>query len=228
MFELATNRIRLGEIAVKPFRNIYFVQLSRQLQATHSLTVSLGRLSGMLVSPLLEQSMEDPRHTQGSGQPRAPATSTSTSRQRRLGSMARLASQGHTCSCPAVTGHMVTVLAMVTTGAHMVSLGIGVRCHASLLTAASRLSLYRAGPQRGAGAGVRPAATRPASSRAQVEVGLDQARRSCRHGTRYHGPSVVCCVVCVVCCHLLMIHHESRISADDSTNYLDTVRGGSS
>ena len=181
MFELATNRIRLGEIAVKPFRNIYFVQLSRQLQATHSLTVSLGRLSGMLVSPLLEQSMEDPRHTQGSGQPRAPATSTSTSRQRRLGSMARLASQGHTCSCPAVTGHMVTVLAMVTTGAHMVSLGIGVRCHASLLTAASRLSLYRAGPQRGAGAGVRPAATRPVSSRAQVEVGLDQARRSCRH-----------------------------------------------
>ena len=90
------------EIAVQPFYfspEYIFCQTSRYLQATHSLTVSLGRLAGMLVSPLLEQSMEDPRHTQGSGQPRVPATSTSTSRQPRLGSMARMASQGHTCRC---------------------------------------------------------------------------------------------------------------------------------
>ena len=136
------------EIAVQPFYfspEYIFCQTSRYLQATHSLTVSLGRLAGMLVSPLLEQSMEEPRHTQGSGQPRAPATSTSTSRQPRLGSMARIVTGSHLQVSAAVTGHMVTVLATVTTGAHMVSLGVGVHCHASLLTAASRLSLYRAG-----------------------------------------------------------------------------------
>ena len=150
MFELATNRIRLGGNRCSTFLLFTGIHILSNcsdylLQDTHSLTVSLGRLAGMLVSPLLEQSMEEPRHTQGSGQPRAPATSTSTSRQPRLGSMARIVTGSHLQVSAPVTGHMVTVLAMVTTGAHMVSLGVGVRCHASLLTAASRLSLYRAG-----------------------------------------------------------------------------------
>ena len=136
MFELATNRIRLGGN-----------RLNQSISPGYSQLDGVpGQVGGDAGEPLVGAVYGGPPAHAGLGAAAGPGHQHQHQQAAEAGLHGEAGVTGsHLQVSAAVTGHMVTVLAMVTTGAHMVSLGVGVHCHASLLTAASRLSLYRAG-----------------------------------------------------------------------------------
>ena len=222
MFELATNRIRLGGNRCSTF--LLFTGI--HILSDQSISLGYSQLDGVpgqvgwdAGEPLVGAVYGGAAAHAGLGAAVGPGHQHQHQQAAEAGLHGEAGVTGsHLQVSAPVTGHMVTVLAMVTTGAHMVSLGVGVRCHASLLTAASRLSLYRAGRQRGAGAGVRSAATRPVSSRAQVDVWAGPGAAAavmqtchqiscaeCGLGDKGEEEPVLCVVCCVVCCVLCCV-----------------------
>ena len=149
MFELATNRIRLGGNRCSTFllfTGIHILSDQSISPGYSQLDGVPGQVGGDAGEPLVGAVYGGPPAHAGLGAAAGPGHQHQHQQAAEAGLHGEDGVTGsHLQVSAAVTGHMVTVLAMVTTGAHMVSLGVGVRCHASLLTAASRLSLYRAG-----------------------------------------------------------------------------------